>query len=167
MVDGTGWCGGACARGQSHSNKSEVAASARASVWRTMRGKEGWVVVTWIRERITWYGYVAQSVASFDAPDMAVCVLDCIASKNKREKASHVSVTPWAQKSRTHQFIVLHRSRAPEFGKPPPLALKRPAFHLLICHKLQHAVTDAHQRERHAAVEPAPTLVAVYQAEPA
>jgi hypothetical protein len=63
-----------------------------------MRGKEGRVVVTWIRERITWYGYVAQSAASFDAPDMTVyAVLDCIASKNKREKESHVSVTPWVQ----------------------------------------------------------------------
>ena len=78
-----------------------------------------------------------------------------------------VSLTPWVQKRRTHQFIVLHRPRAPEFGKPPPLALKGPVFHLLICHKLQRAVTDAHQCERRAAVEPAPTLVAVYRAEPA
>ena len=65
-------------------------------------------------------------------------------AKNKREKASHVSVKPWVQKSRTHQFIVLHRPRAPKFGKPPALALKRPAFHLLIRHKMQRAVTDAH-----------------------
>ena len=31
-----------------------------------------------MRERITWYGYVAQRAASFDAPDMSVyAVLDC------------------------------------------------------------------------------------------
>jgi hypothetical protein len=47
-----------------------------------MRGKEGTAVVTWIRERITWYGYVAQSAASFDAPDTTVYVmLDYMASK--------------------------------------------------------------------------------------
>jgi len=35
-------------------------------------------VVTWMRERTTWYGYVAQSAASFDAPDMSVyAMLDC------------------------------------------------------------------------------------------
>jgi len=44
---------------------------------RYRRGK-GRVVVTWMRERTTWYGYVAQSAVSFDAPDMSVyAVLDC------------------------------------------------------------------------------------------
>jgi hypothetical protein len=40
------------------------------------RGK-GRVVVTWMRERLTWFGYVAQSDASPDVPDMSVyAVLD-------------------------------------------------------------------------------------------
>ena len=54
-----------------------------------MRGKEGRVVITWIRERITSYGYVAQSAASFDAPDTTVYVmLDCMASKKIKGKRS-------------------------------------------------------------------------------
>ena len=67
----------------------------------------------------------------------------------------------------TYQLIVLHSPLAPEFGKPLLFALKRPALHLFICHKLQRAVTHAHQREHRAAVEPVPTLVAEYRAEPA
>src|SRR5712691_823825 len=67
----------------------------------------------------------------------------------------------------TYQLIVLYGPLAPELGKPPPLTLKRPALHLFIRHKLQRAVAHAHQRERRATVEPAPTLVAVYHAEPA
>lgn len=44
---------------------------------RGRRGK-GRVVATWMRERITWFGYVAQSAASPEAPDMSVySVLDC------------------------------------------------------------------------------------------
>ena len=65
----------------------ELVSCVRASARRTMtmgaggggcrRGK-GREVVTWMRERTTWYGYVAQSAASFDAPDMSVyAVLDC------------------------------------------------------------------------------------------
>jgi len=39
----------------------------------------GRVVVTWMRERTTWYGYVAQSAARLDVPDMSVyAVLDCM-----------------------------------------------------------------------------------------
>ena len=67
----------------------------------------------------------------------------------------------------TYQLIVLHSPLAPDFGEPPPLTLKRPALHLFIRHKLQRAVAHTHQRERRAAVEPAPTLVAIYRAEPA
>ena len=67
----------------------------------------------------------------------------------------------------THQLIVLHSPLAPEFGRPPPLTLKRPALHLFIRHELQRAIAHAHQRERRAAVKSAPTLVAVYCTEPA
>ena len=66
----------------------------------------------------------------------------------------------------THQFIVLHSPLAPDFGKPPPLTLKRPALHLFISHKLQCAIAHPYQCERRAAIEPAPTLVKVYRAEP-
>lgn len=63
----------------------ELVSWVRVSTRRTMgrggvcgRGKEE-AAVTWMRERITWYGYVAQSAASFDAPDMSVyAVLDCM-----------------------------------------------------------------------------------------
>ena len=42
-------------------------------------GGQGRVVVTWMRKRITWYGYVAQSAPSFDMPDMSMyAVLDCM-----------------------------------------------------------------------------------------
>ena len=66
----------------------------------------------------------------------------------------------------THQLIVLHGPLAPEFGKPPPLTLKYPALHLFISHKLQCAMAHPHQCECRAAIEPAPTLVKVYRAEP-
>ena len=67
----------------------------------------------------------------------------------------------------THQLIILHGPLAPEFGRPPPLTLKRPVLHLFVRHELQRTVAHAHQRERRAAVEPAPTLVAVYCTETA
>jgi len=67
----------------------------------------------------------------------------------------------------THQLIILYNPLAPEFGQPPPLTLKRPVLHLFIRHELQRTVAHAHQCERRAVVEPAPTLIAVYRAEPA
>ena len=39
-----------------------------------------------MRERMTWYGYVAHSAPSFDAPDMIVyAVLDFDGFKTKRQ----------------------------------------------------------------------------------
>jgi len=79
-----GWCGGACAREQSH---SDGVGWLRASVREEEVGKgvgmcrrgEGRVVVTWMHERITWYGYVAQSATRLDVPDMSMyAMLDCM-----------------------------------------------------------------------------------------
>jgi len=58
-----------------------------------------------------------------------------------------------------HRLIILHSPLAPEFGELPPLTLKRPSLHLFIYNKLQ--------RKHRAVVEPVPTLVTVYRAEPA
>jgi hypothetical protein len=41
-------------------------------------------IVTWIRERMTWYGYVADSAPSLDAPDMKVYVMFDYANQKKR-----------------------------------------------------------------------------------
>ena len=44
------------------------------------------LLLTWMRERTTWYGYVAHSAPIFDAPEMAVyVVLDFTRTKPKKK----------------------------------------------------------------------------------
>ena len=71
------------------------------------------------------------------------------------------------EQSRPYQLLVLHSPLASEFGKLPSLTLKCPALHLFIRQEIQRAIAHPHQRERRAAVEPAPTLITVYRAKPA